>query len=402
MNASRLFAIVGILLAASLAWGLLSSSVTQRTHSAESSLGAEVERMFGPPLVQRAPRVEVGVAGASAPARVRLADATDATVAIEHEQRNRGLVWFSVYRVRFDATYTVTPLADASGDEPARFTMELPSEATIDGLEVLLDGKAVRVESARIDLPLALRREAVVRVAYRASGRDEWRYEPRADEGSLRRFRLTLTTDFDAVDYPVTGLSPTRRAAPRSDGRPGIEAAWEYAQMLPAKRSAIGVLTPRRPDAGRFAARLSTFAPVSLLFFFVVLVVIQVLKGWRLHPLHYLQLAAAFFAFHILLAYLVDHVPLEPAFWIAAATSMLLVVSYLRLVLGARSAILVAGGAQLAYLVLFSYAFFWEGVTGLTIVLGGIGTLFLVMQLTGRLDWDRVLRGEEPAPAAGG
>jgi inner membrane protein involved in colicin E2 resistance len=141
---------------------------------------------------------------------------------------------------------------------------------------------------------------------------------------------------------------------------------------------------------------------VSLLFFFVVLVVIQVLRGWRLHPLHYLQLAAAFFAFHVLLAYLVDHVPLEPAFWIAAATSMLLVVSYLRLVLGARAAILVAGGAQLAYLVLFSYAFFWEGVTGLTIVLGGIGTLFLVMQLTGRLDWDRVLGGEDPAPATGG
>jgi hypothetical protein len=56
MNAARLFAVIGILLAASLAWGLLSTSVSHRTSAAETSLGAEVERMFGPPLVQRAPR----------------------------------------------------------------------------------------------------------------------------------------------------------------------------------------------------------------------------------------------------------------------------------------------------------------------------------------------------------
>lgn len=402
MNASRLFAVIGILLAASAAWALLSSSVALRTRTAEASLGAEVERMFGPPLVQSAPRLGLTPAGDSKVTAWRLPDATDATVDIRHEDRNRGLVWFSVYRVSFAATYSFAAPSGASAGAQARFTLDLPAEATIDGLEVSVDGAPVAVDSTRIDLPLALdpARRRVVRVAYRASGRDQWRYEPRAEEGSLREFRLRLTTNFDAIDYPVTGLAPTERARGRGDGRPGLEATWQYTQMLPAKRSAIGVLTPRRPDAGAFSARVATFAPVSLLFFFVVLVVIQVLKGWRLHPLHYLQLAAAFFAFHILLAYLVDHLPLEASFWISAAISMGLVITYLRLVLGARAAILVAGGAQLAYLVLFSYAFFWEGLTGLTVVLGGVGTLFLVMQLTGRVDWERVLRGEESAPAA--
>lgn len=45
-----------------------------------------------------------------------------------------------------------------------------------------------------------------------------------------------------------------------------------------------------------------------------------------------------------------------------------------------------AGLAQFVYLVLFSYAFF-EGLTGLTIAIGAIVTLFVVMQMTGRIRW---------------
>ena len=98
-------------------------------------------------------------------------------------------------------------------------------------------------------------------------------------------------------------------------------------------------------------------------------------EGLRLHPLNYLLIAAGFFAFHVLLAYLVDHVTIHLAFWIAAAVSVFLVVSYLRLVLGAKAAIRYAGAAQMVYLVFFSYAFFWRGWTGLTIVIGAILTL---------------------------
>ena len=127
------------------------------------------------------------------------------------------------------------------------------------------------------------------------------------------------------------------------------------------------------------------------------MVVIQVLKGWKLHPVNYLLVAAGFFAFHILLAYLVDHLSIHASFWIAAVVSVVLVVSYLRLVLGARAAILVAGGAQLVYLVFFSYAFFWRGWTGLTVVLGAVVTLFVIMQLTGRIDWAERLAPRRPA-----
>ena len=45
------------------------------------------------------------------------------------------------------------------------------------------------------------------------------------------------------------------------------------------------------------------------------------------------------------------------------------------------------GIAQLLYLVLFSYSFFWDGFTGLAITIGAIATLFFVMQTTGPSDW---------------
>jgi hypothetical protein len=40
--------------------------------------------------------------------------------------------------------------------------------------------------------------------------------------------------------------------------------------------------------------------------------------------------------------------------------------------------------------VLFSYAFFFEGYTGLTLTLGAVATLFVLMQATARVHWSAV------------
>jgi hypothetical protein len=399
VSVQRLFAVGAILGLASLAWLLLGRSVGQRTVEAREVLGADVARMFGPPIEQRAPTVLAPLPDGAKEAPGRPPDASAIEVTIDHEHRSRGLVWFSVFRVAFDARYTVAlPPPSGGADAPWRFRMDLPGGAAVDGLRVEVDGEAVAVDRSEIDLPLTRTgRQLEVRVRYRTSGRDRWAYEPRTRDGGLRNFRLVARTSFEEVDYPTTGLSPTARAGPRADGAPGVEAAWAYEQMLPGQNHTLGIVTPRRPDAGALSARIARFAPVSLFFFFVVMVTLQVLKGWRLHPMHYLLVAAGFFAFHILLAYLVDHLPLIGAFWIAAAVSVALVVSYLRLVIGGRRALLAAGGAQMLYLVFFSYAFFWEGWTGLTVVLGGVVTLFVVMQATGRLDWERALARARPA-----
>jgi inner membrane protein involved in colicin E2 resistance len=158
----------------------------------------------------------------------------------------------------------------------------------------------------------------------------------------------------------------------------------------------MGVVVPRRQNAGPVAARMSFFAHVSLFFFFTVLFTVVVLRKIPLHPMHYLFIASGFFAFHILLAYLVDLMDIHAAFWICAAVSVLLVVSYLRLAAGVRFALTYAAAAQLVYLVGFSSAFFWPGKTGLTVTIGAIATLFVLMQATGRVNWNEVFKRRPP------
>jgi inner membrane protein involved in colicin E2 resistance len=111
------------------------------------------------------------------------------------------------------------------------------------------------------------------------------------------------------------------------------------------------------------------------------------MRGIELHPMNYFFLAAAFFSFHLLLAYLVDHISIHLAFVISSMVSVFLVVSYLRLVVGMHFASREAALAQFVYLVMFSYAFFLKGFTGLAITLGSVATLFVAMQVTGRVRW---------------
>ena len=46
--------------------------------------------------------------------------------------------------------------------------------------------------------------------------------------------------------------------------------------------------------------------------------------------------------------------------------------------------------AQAIYLVAFSYAFFFQGFTGLAVTIGAILTLFVLMQMTARVRWNDV------------
>ena len=73
-------------------------------------------------------------------------------------------------------------------------------------------------------------------------------------------------------------------------------------------------------------------------------------------------------------------------------------VSYLRLVAGVQFAVFYAGAAQLVYLVGFSYAFLWVGKTGLTVTIGAIGTLFVLMQTTAKINWSTVFHAPESKP----
>jgi hypothetical protein len=216
-----------------------------------------------------------------------------------------------------------------------------------------------------------------LKVTYETRGMDTWRYVF-TDASRVTHFELALTTDFDEINFPRGTGSPTSRD----------EAAqlytWSYPDVLSAP--GIGMDMPKVLNAGPVAARISFFAPVSLVFFFTVLLIVGMVRGVNLHPMNYFMLAAGCFAFQLLFAYLVDLVQIHASFAIAAAVSLVLVCSYVRAV-GGRTMFWIAVPAQLAYMVLFSYSFFFDGLTGLTITIGAIITLGLLMLLTAKVNW---------------
>jgi inner membrane protein involved in colicin E2 resistance len=171
----------------------------------------------------------------------------------------------------------------------------------------------------------------------------------------------------------------------------GWRLQWRYATLVTG--NGIGMAFPYPLQPGPLAQRITFWAPVALFFYFFVMLVITTLRKIDLHPVNYFFLAAAFFAFHLLFAYLVDRMPIEAAFVICSAVTLFLTISYLRLVVGWRFAAVESGLAQLVYLILFSYALFNEGWSGLTITVGAIVTLFVAMQTTGRIRWSERLAG---------
>jgi inner membrane protein involved in colicin E2 resistance len=223
---------------------------------------------------------------------------------------------------------------------------------------------------------------------------NSWRYKLGDGIAHVNNFVLNMTTNFKDIDFADDTLSPTGKQATAN----GWQLTWRYSNLLSGFQ--IGMTMPEKLQPGPLAGQISYFAPVSLFFFFFLMFIISTLRNLDLHPLNYFFLACAFFAFHLLLAYLVDHISIHAAMMIASVVSIALVVSYLRLVVGIRFVALEAGTAQLIYLVLFSYAFFWKGFTGLAITIISIVTLFIVMQATGRIRWSERLksRGAVPLP----
>jgi hypothetical protein len=244
----------------------------------------------------------------------------------------------------------------------------------------------------------------VVHLRYQTRGLDRWAYRLAPDVACVRDFRLNVLTDFGGFDFPLT--SPTTPPTPTRDG---YQFAWEYETLLSGLEIALEMPTKLNP--GPLAARISFFAPVGLLFFLLVMVLIGVVRERNLHPMHYLFVCSAFFAFHLLFAYLVDLVDINVAFVTSAAVSVLLVTSYVVRFMGPRFTLLTVAPAQALFLVLFSYAFFFQGYAGLTVTIASIVTLAVMMQLTARIDWDQklatkpgrapALPGPPPGPTAG-
>ena len=412
----KIIAIAFIFICTSIAWAILGGTIFSRTYSLDALAENRVASTWGSPQNQSPPTASftrivqkseesiiygkktVKTINETVITPVPL-ESSAVNVDLDLEHRQKGLLWYSTYKVAFSGVYGFR--SPSKEDEEVDFMLKFPTaQAMYDDLSFVVDGNAIPIISrdgaALGKVKVAAGKTVSSAVGYRSQGLNEWRYSfGGQDVEQVRDFNLTMKTNFKDIDFPDNTLSPS--AKQESDN--GWNLTWTYKSLLSGYQ--IAMVMPEKLQPGPLAGRISFFAPVSLFFFFFLMLIITTIRGIELHPMNYFFLAAAFFSFHLLLAYLVDHVSIHLAFAISAAVSVFLVVSYLRLVVGFHFASREAALAQFIYLVMFSYAFFLKGFTGLAITTGSIVTLFVVMQVTGRIRWADKFSLKPPAKAAG-
>lgn len=387
LNLKRLAAIVFILICVSLAWMVLAAALAIRTEDRTYTSEEAVDDLWGPPLRQRHPTVSYPSPTTPGGRKYVQPVQSDISVVLKYSPKRKGLLWHRTFQAAVDAIYQIRNTTLVSQTFYIQFP--LPAHTSYSDFVFEIDGKSMEIEPRKDGVvvgavQLGAGAQSAVKIAYRTQGKDRWEYlfdgTPRVEQ-----FNLAMRTDFDEIDFPVGTASPT---GDRVKLNPGWELNWSYPKWLAPP--GIGMEMPSVVNPGPVASRITFFAPISLLFFFTVLILMSTLLSVPLHPMHFFFLGAACFAFQLLFAYSVDLLPALAAFCIAATVSLALNLCYLGAVTGwkfARLAVL----AQFGYLVLFSYSFFFEGLTGITITVGGIVTLAIMMIATARVSWDRLL-----------
>ena len=366
---------------------LLGATLLVRSGETSSALVNEVHQLWGPPLDQAAPCRAVHRAatarGAAHRSTTRTGDrtrptvqtkeevsfplplvSTRARVSLALEHRQKGLLWFPTYAADFEGRYVV--LNDTAANRSVTVSFPLPARGADlrrlrgPGREGPAHPRRGRRWLGALDGRARPARRAMhSRSATARAGPPPGPTGPAAagqlgDPGLLAR-----DPEQRARHRLLPGsISPSSAGA---DGH-GWRGTWEFRSLVGS--APISLELPQKTNPGPLAARITFFAPVALLFYFFVVGLLAEGRGHRLHPLSWFLIGCAFFADHLLFAYLADHVPLWVALALSSAVSILLAVTYAQWLVGWRFALREMGLAQLVYLVGFSLTFLLRASPG--------------------------------------
>jgi len=244
----RLFGIGLVYLVALVAWLVLGGVTQRRTATQSDKLNDSVSNLWGTPQTQAAPELtffdegEVArtidvpvpsdatgplfaVDGQALPVmtaadgskfvrKTKLPDGVAMSLAssaldvkLHSDPRRKGLVWYALYDVRFDGTYTYEHQEARAGQLRVQFTLPTTT-ALYDGLVFEVNGadrrEALDPKTGIFDLRLPVKRgdKVTFRAGYDSRGADAWSYRPAAGVQRLESFSLQMHTDFEAIDFP--------------------------------------------------------------------------------------------------------------------------------------------------------------------------------------------------------
>src|SRR5882672_5586708 len=192
----RIAAIAFIFLCTTFAWGVLGTTIFQRTYSSDSSSEVRVESTWGAPQNQlppvasydeMVPKKEVSTVNGVQKETVTQEKVTNVlplessrlTVDLNLEHRQKGLLWYSTYKVGFDGTYSFRNTTDK--DQTIAFTLNFPTaQAIYDDLVFTVDDVPITLKneknSASGTARVAAGKTASLKVGYKSQGLNDWHY----------------------------------------------------------------------------------------------------------------------------------------------------------------------------------------------------------------------------------
>ena len=431
MSIKKLIAVAVIFLGFSIAWMILGGVNQGRTWDYTQKSLKRLQNAYGGPLKINPPLIyyEItqqkkgqvnGFETVSSYMEKEFIDPsrTNVDIDLKLERKKIGNLWFPVFIAAYQGEYeyNIESVPEEARSQPLFLVPGLnSSESIYRSIEMKINDMTVQPLSKLVsNTPIELRSKmdsagnVKVNYFYETTGIDyilyelAGKYEPlkktiQQDNNSrayrerltrLDNFNVKLTADFRIYDFPGQTIPPTKR---KQFGQKN-EFIWQFDKTVTGKN--IGLIVPKEINPGEIAARISFFAPVSLLFFFVVMMIFGILVKRKLHPMQYFFLAATFLSFHLMFSYSADHISMYSAFGIASIVSCLLTFSYL-IRFNEWKYATISMSLQLLYLIVFSSSFFYKsttglGITGLIVTIVSVITLFVLMQLTAKLDWKSV------------
>ena len=337
MTVRNLVAIGFIFLGFTIAWMILGTVNAGRTEVQSKVLLKRVQNAYGGPLRITPPQIyyEVikerkgkvsGFETVSSHKKKEFVDPSRSDVGIDLrlERKKIGNLWFPVFLAVYRGEYEYD-IESVPEEFRSQSLFLLPglnsSESVYRSIDMKINDVAVEplsklVASTPMELGPEAHSEGKIRVAfhYKTTGPDYMLYVLAGQQQSSRKaaieedsegnrapvttrltrldnFNVKLTADFEEFDFPNRTIPPTKREKHNRTN----EFSWQFDKTVTGKN--IGLIVPKVTNPGDIAARISFFAPISLLFFVVVMIIFGILVRQALHPMHYFFLAATFLSF---------------------------------------------------------------------------------------------------------
>src|SRR5262249_42007100 len=185
----QIFAITFVFVCTTIAWMILGQTIFQRTYGQDEDLKSRVSSTWGTAQSQAPPSVMYKRESERIPLPLT---STRADVRLQLEHRQKGLLWYSTYRVAFAAAYTFEN--DSGKDQEVAFSFPLPAEqAMYDNLVFAVDDAPVEFTSqgstAHATAHLGAGKATVLKVGYSSQGMDRWNYSFSNQVAHVRDFK---------------------------------------------------------------------------------------------------------------------------------------------------------------------------------------------------------------------